>query len=98
MAADTDHAFEAEGTVAHLFIDPEGREGRAVARRLFSEGRVAPIAYDWLAEPTARLLAYFESLEHGDAVLVDWGTAGWSRAWLVTTPQRRGPATSACAG
>ena len=71
--ADTDHAFEAEGTVAHLFIAPDGREGRAIARRLFAEGRVVPIAEEWLAAAAARLLADFESPDQSDAALVAWG-------------------------
>src|SRR5262245_52600486 len=34
VAADAEHAFDAEGLVAHIFIEPESRAGRAAARRL----------------------------------------------------------------
>jgi AraC-like DNA-binding protein len=36
VAADADHSFQAEGLVAILFIEPESRAGRAIARDLFT--------------------------------------------------------------
>lgn len=38
VAADASHCFQAEGLVAILFVEPESRSGRAIARSLF-EGR-----------------------------------------------------------
>jgi AraC family transcriptional regulator len=43
VAPDTAHAFAAEGVVAHLFIDPEGRPGRALQRALFTGPPLVPI-------------------------------------------------------
>ena len=41
VAPDTEHAFEGEGVVAHLFIDPEGRPGRALQREPSSVRAIA---------------------------------------------------------
>jgi AraC family transcriptional regulator len=73
VAADTEHAFEAEGVVAHLFIDPDGRQGRAVTQELFAEARVVSIPEDRIAQLATGLLETFESPERTDAELVEWG-------------------------
>lgn len=73
VAADTKHAFEAEGVVAHLFIDPDGRAGRAVARALFGDARVVSIPTEPLAEHAAALLEVFESKKRTDRALVEHG-------------------------
>lgn len=51
VAPDTEHAFEAEGVVAHLFVDPEGRSGRALQRELFSGTTIVPIPESRLVSP-----------------------------------------------
>lgn len=79
VAADTPHAFEAEGAIAHLFIDPDGREGRSIARRLFAAARMVTLSEPWLAEPAARLLADFESRRFTEAELVECGRGLVSR-------------------
>lgn len=73
VAADTEHAFEGEGVAAHLFIDPDGREGRAIAERLFARQRVVAIPPAQLSEFKAELLSIFESPRRRDEVLVDCG-------------------------
>lgn len=73
VAADTEHAFEADGVVAHLFIDPDGREGRAIAHRLFARKRVVSIVDDGLSELAAELLEIFESKKRKDEALVEHG-------------------------
>lgn len=70
VAPDTEHTFEAgEGVVAHLFVDPDGRDGRALRSALFTSASLVPIAVD-LAELRARLLADFDaSLAAGPPLL-----------------------------
>jgi hypothetical protein len=57
VAPDTEHAFEAEGIIAHLFVDPEGRLGRALQRALVfqREPRRDPVlATGWSPRATSR--------------------------------------------
>lgn len=73
VAPDTEHAFEAEGIVAHLFVDPEGRLGRALQRTLFSSANLVPILSPQLAGLPARLLADFEGPNCTDSSLIALG-------------------------
>jgi AraC family transcriptional regulator len=73
VAPDTEHAFQGEGVVAHLFVDPEGQPGRELQRALFSGGTIASIPDARLAGLPARLLAAFESPHRSDQSLVDCG-------------------------
>ena len=57
VAPDTEHAFEAEGIVAHLFVDPEGRLGRALTRELFSGASLVAIQPPQLTDLPARRTA-----------------------------------------
>jgi AraC family transcriptional regulator len=76
VAPDTEHAFEAEGLVAHLFVDPEGRPGRALLRGLFSGGPpLVSIPAPQLADLPARLLAGFEAPDRTDSALIALGNA-----------------------
>jgi AraC-like DNA-binding protein len=75
VAPDTEHAFEAEGVVAHLFVDPDGRSGRALQRELFSGTTIAPIPSSRLAELPARLRASFEDPRRSDRSLIELGRA-----------------------
>lgn len=79
VAADTEHAFEAEGAVAHLFIDPDGRRGRAIAHRLFANEKVTRIEADGLDELAQDLLAAFESATTEDSALIEMGRTLVSR-------------------
>ena len=75
VAPDTEHAFAAEGLVAHLFIDPEGQPGRELQRTLFSGGPLVPIPAPRLAGVPARLLAGFETPARTDKLLIGLGRA-----------------------
>jgi AraC family transcriptional regulator len=73
VAPDTEHAFEAEGTIAHLFVDPEGRLGRTLQRTLFSStGLVAIQSWPSNGLPK-RLLDEFEAPDRNDAPLIALG-------------------------
>ncbi|MEY2935642.1 MAG: hypothetical protein RL033_6391 [Pseudomonadota bacterium] len=73
MAPDTEHALEAEGIIAHLFVDPEGRLGRALQRVLFSSARLVALQSSQLAGLPAQLLADFEAPDRTDAALLALG-------------------------
>lgn len=75
VAPDTEHAFEGEGVVAHLFIDPEGRPGRALQRELFSSATLVAIPAARLAGFRERLLADFDAPESSDKSLLEIGRA-----------------------
>jgi len=67
VAPDATHAFEANGLIAHLFVAPDGRAGREIARGLFSDGvPLAPIAAHRLGDFPARLRSTFEDPRHSD--------------------------------
>lgn len=71
VAPDTDHAFQADGAVAHLFIDPEGRSGRDLQRGLFSSAPL--VSTPGLAELRGRLLAAFDATRRNDQTLIELG-------------------------
>ncbi|MCC6995167.1 MAG: helix-turn-helix transcriptional regulator [Deltaproteobacteria bacterium] len=73
VAADTEHAFQAEGAVAHLFIDPEGRTGRELQRVLFAGAPL--VALPGLADLREQLLAVFDATRRKDETLIDLGRA-----------------------
>jgi AraC family transcriptional regulator len=74
VAPDTEHTFEAtEGAVAHLFVDPDGRHGRTLQRKLFSNASVVPIPGSEVGELPARLLADFEAFDTASPALTALG-------------------------
>jgi AraC family transcriptional regulator len=76
VAPDVEHAFEAQELIAHLFVDPEGRPGRALLRALFSGAPpLVAIPTARLAGLPARLLAGFEASGRSDESLIDLGRA-----------------------
>jgi len=66
IAPNSRHAFEGTGLVAHLFVASDGKEGRQIARRLFSNGPIASIPARLLGDLPARLKATFENPRHTD--------------------------------
>lgn len=73
VAPDTEHAFEADGIVAHLFVDPEGRLGRGLQHALFASAGLVALQPSLLAGFPARLLAGFEAPHRTDAALIALG-------------------------
>jgi AraC family transcriptional regulator len=58
------HAFEGTGLVAHLFVAPDGKAGRQIARGLFAKGPIASLPAGLLGDLPARLKATFEDPSH----------------------------------
>jgi AraC-like DNA-binding protein len=75
VAPDTEHALAGEGLVAHLYVDPEGRQGRELQRALFSDGTMVSIPPARLAGLRAQLLAGFEADDRDDESLIELGRA-----------------------
>jgi len=75
VAPDMEHAFEADGMVALLFVDPEGRPGRELQRSLFASAKLVAIPDALLADLPARLRTGFESTRRTDKSLVELGRA-----------------------
>jgi AraC family transcriptional regulator len=64
IAPSAPHAFQGTGLVAHLFIAPEGKPGRQIARKLFEDAPLATIPARQLGDLTARLRSTFEDPRH----------------------------------
>jgi AraC family transcriptional regulator len=73
VAADAEHAFEPDGLMAILFIEPESRLGRAVAHQLFDGGELAAIPAGMLGDLRERVAAAFRAPVRNDAMLVSLG-------------------------
>lgn len=83
VAPNTQHVFESNGAIAHLFIDPDSRPGRTIARALLQHAGLAQVPYDQLQPIADAALASFratdgssESLERLGRQLVDQLTGG----------------------
>ncbi len=73
VAPDTEHAFQAEGAVAHLFVDPDGRTGRELQRVLFAGAPL--VAIPGLVEVREQLAAAFDAPSRKDQTLIELGRA-----------------------
>lgn len=61
VAADAGHRLEAHGLLAFIFVEPESRFGRALARALFADAPLAALDAAALAPAIARLHATFDA-------------------------------------
>lgn len=75
VAPDTEHAFQGEHVVVHLFVDPEGRLGRDLQRALFAAAPLVAIDASRLGDLPAKLLAEFEAGTQDDRPLIELGRA-----------------------
>lgn len=73
VAPDAEHTFEATELVAHLFIDPDGRVGRAVRKTFFSGAELAGIPLALVTDLLVKLTAAFDDPARTDAALIDLG-------------------------
>lgn len=75
IAADVEHVFGAEGLMAHLFIEPESRLGRAAAHKLLGGAPLAAVPTTLLGDLRARIAANYRADQRDDAELVALGRA-----------------------
>lgn len=75
VAPDTEHVFQGDEIVAHLFIDPEGRAGREIQSSLFADTLLVEIPASRLGDLPERMLAAFEAPRRNEAALVEVGRA-----------------------
>lgn len=73
VAADAQHAFEPEGLMTLIFIEPESRAGRAVARRLFAGAELTAIPSNILGDLRERITAAYRGPVRSDVLLVNLG-------------------------
>lgn len=73
VAADAEHTFEAEGLFAILFVEPESRQGRAIAGQLFQGPGLAAIPHALLGDFRERIAATFRAAVRDDAAFIDLG-------------------------
>jgi AraC-like DNA-binding protein len=82
IAPHTRHTFELQGSVAHLFFEPDGRLGRAALAALFATGSVVPVAERLVSEARAAL----RSSGRRDAELIELGRSLVARLSGEATP------------
>jgi AraC-like DNA-binding protein len=75
VAPDALHVFEARGIHGHLFVDPDSRSGRTIARALLRGEALAPAPVEPLARFRDPVLANFLAPNRDDAALVSLGRA-----------------------
>ena len=73
VAPDVSHIFEAKGLIAILFIEPESRAGRAIARRLFHGAVLAPIPPGLITDLVERLAVTYRERGKDNASLLALG-------------------------
>lgn len=73
VAADTAHRFEAEGLVAILFIEPESRLGRAVAKDLFAGKALAAVPSAVVGAFGRLVVEAYRAKVRDDATLIQLG-------------------------
>ena len=75
VAPDCEHTFEAEGAVAHVFVDPDGRSGRELQRALLATAPLVDVPAARLGDLAERLRAAFDAPRVQDDALIALGRA-----------------------
>lgn len=75
IATDKPHLFEASGRMAHLFVEPESRNGRVISRALLGSAVLAPVPAAPLRDLADAIAANFADPRCDDAGLVALGRA-----------------------
>lgn len=73
VAADVRHVFEAEGLMAFLFIEPESRQGRAIARRWFNGRELVAFPLDAFGHFRELIVRAYSAPGRDDAALIALG-------------------------
>jgi AraC family transcriptional regulator len=91
VAADAEHAFEASGVVALMFIEPESRAGRALTARFLSDAPGAALPAQPFEDALARMLNAFRQSTDNKATLAKIGQALTDRLADVGAAQEPDP-------
>jgi len=91
VAADATHVFGAEGLVALLFVEPDGRTGRAISDTLFKDNDLAPIPPEMLGDFPGRIVANFRGATRDDRALADLGRGLAARMAGAAAPREPDP-------
>jgi AraC family transcriptional regulator len=75
VAPDVSHTFQGDGAVAHVFVEPESRLGRALTGRVFERASLAALDAGSVAESIAQLSAWYDRPDRKDAQLIELGRA-----------------------
>lgn len=75
VAPDVQHVFRAEGLTAHVFIEPESRLGRAVAKKLFGTAKLVVLPASALGRFPAQFAAAYRNPQRDDTALIALGKA-----------------------
>ncbi len=75
VAPDVSHAFENAGLTVFVYIQPEGRSGRALTSGVLATSALADIPLAALDDLPARLVAWYEGSARTDAALEQLGRA-----------------------
>jgi hypothetical protein len=92
IAPDVTHVFEASGLAAHLFIDPESRDGRTVMRTMLGDRALVEIAPELIQEFVGPASACFRKSARDDHALATLGRgiiAKLTRGTLGDAPDLR---------
>jgi AraC-like DNA-binding protein len=73
VAPDVSHIFQAVGSIALLFVEPESRPGRAIARSLFHTSGLAPLPANRIDDLIEQLKRAFSGADTDDASLIALG-------------------------
>jgi len=73
VAADAGHTFEAEGLIAFLFVEPESRQGRAIASRSFQGKALARVESALLGDFRERITMAYRAGNRNDTAFVELG-------------------------
>ena len=75
VAADSEHSFAADGSIALLFVEPESRAGRTIAKRLFDGRDLAPVPNALLGDFPKQIGEAFRRGKTSDADFAEMGRA-----------------------
>lgn len=75
VAADVPHTFHADGAVAHLFVEPESRLGRALTGRVFQQAPLAALDPAWVGDCGSQVSEWYNRSDRKDARLIELGRA-----------------------
>lgn len=73
VAPNVPHTFATLDLVAHLFVEPESRHGRALMGKRFASSPLATVPLTSLGDLPARLRAWYDEPRRADAALIGLG-------------------------